>query len=103
MARPLAEVQARLRELAGELGRFHAALAELLEDLPAPPEEAAGEDLEENPDLPSATRWTVECILGDHVRPAIRGLLLAAGATRAEAAEATPALPRLPGPGERTH
>jgi hypothetical protein len=103
VARPLADIQERLRELAGEFGELHAALAELLQDLPAPPEEASGEDLEENPDLPSATRWTVECILSDHVRPTITNLLLAAGATRAEAAAATPALPRLPGSEERTH
>jgi hypothetical protein len=102
VTRPLADVQVRLRELAGEFGQLYTALAELLQDLPAPPEEASAEDLEENPDLPSATRWTVECILNDHVRPTITNLLLAAGATRAEA-EATPALSRLPGPQETTH
>jgi hypothetical protein len=100
------EVEERLRHFAGKAKELFSGLAELLEALPASPEEVSAEDLGEEPGAPTEARSLVLCVLNDLVRPAVASLLVAAGATPEEAAAQVPALPGValsPGPLAREH
>jgi hypothetical protein len=97
MSGPSTEAQVWLWRLAGEAKNLFASLTDLLELLPpSPREQAAEDDLDEEPDAPLDVRSAVLCILGDLLRPAVRELLLAAGASPEEAARETPAVPAVP-------
>jgi len=66
------EIRAKIRAAVDKQDAVRRHLEETLAGLPVPPpEEAQGE---EDPDFPTEARSTIECVLHDEVRPAIRKL-----------------------------
>jgi hypothetical protein len=70
--------RAELRSVVEDLDAIRARLVDLHARLPVPAEETAMLVGEVEMDFPTEVRSTIECILNDNLRPAIRGLAAAA-------------------------
>ena len=68
--------QAELTELTQELSGLQHWLREIVANLPAAPGETgnADVDLDQEPDVATEVRSTVQCVLADHLMPALRDL-----------------------------
>lgn len=75
MTQAEARAQAALQQIVGELETIHFRLTEVLETLPATPsEETENPENEEDLDVATEVRSTIECVLDDSIRPALRDL-----------------------------
>lgn len=72
------EAQARVRGVVEELRAIRLRLEEIAAGLPVSPREAMMLLGEEEPDVVTELRSTIECVLADQIRPAIRDLTRAA-------------------------
>jgi hypothetical protein len=70
--------RAELRSVVEDLDAIRARLVDLHTRLPVPAEETAMLAGEVEMDFPTEVRSTIECILNDNLRPAIRDLAAAA-------------------------
>jgi len=72
------EAQEQVRDVAQALAKLQGRLEEIVRRLPQSPEELDLSDLVDDPEVAAEVRRVVDCVLMDHLRPAVHDLMAVA-------------------------